>query len=277
MVQIQEEDDTDHHEASTSNHHTTTTSPPSPPPQLRRQSSHSTTSSISSDHTFHAFSPPLSPLPLPLPSPSSAPQAHLPIVSAARLIRDHPEAVTKTEPHPPTGFASVEPAATKPRRSRVGPGVKSVRILDLFLRFLEFGACLVSFAVMASDKRRGWAFDSYDRYIEFRYSMTVNVISFAYSGLQGFDLLLQLSMGKDLGRSQLRYCFDFAMDQILAYLLLSSASSAFTRVDDWISNWGNDKFPAMASASVGVSVVAFAAFALSSLISGYTLSTHRHS
>ncbi|KAL2943137.1 CASP-like protein 4A3 [Bienertia sinuspersici] len=117
-----------------------------------------------------------------------------------------------------------------------------------------------------------------------RYSMSVNIIGFAYSGLQGLDLLHQLTTKKEYG-SEVRYSLDFAIDQIeaelrigkaiLAYLLLSASSSAFTRVDDWISNWGNDKFPAMASASVGVSFLAFIAFAMSSLISGYLLCTHR--
>jgi hypothetical protein len=58
---------------------------------------------------------------------------------------------------------------------------------------------------------------------------------------------------------------------MLAYLLLSASSSAATRVYDWKSNWGEDKFPEMASASVGFSFVAFLAFASSSLISGYTI------
>ncbi|KAI3688587.1 hypothetical protein L2E82_46260 [Cichorium intybus] len=56
--------------------------------------------------------------------------------------------------------------------------------------------------------------------------------------------------------------------QILTYLLISSGSSAATRVDDWKSNWGADKFPQLATTSVGLGFVAFVAFAFSSLISG---------
>lgn len=59
--------------------------------------------------------------------------------------------------------------------------------------------------------------------------------------------------------------------QILAYLLISAASSAATRVDDWQSNWGKDEFTKMASASVAMAFLAFIAFAVSSLISGYNL------
>ncbi|KAF5946445.1 hypothetical protein HYC85_016673 [Camellia sinensis] len=58
---------------------------------------------------------------------------------------------------------------------------------------------------------------------------------------------------------------------ILAYLLISASSSAATRVDDWVSNWGKDEFTQMASGSIAMSFLAFAAFSLSSLISGYNL------
>ena len=59
-------------------------------------------------------------------------------------------------------------------------------------------------------------------------------------------------------------------NQVLAYLLMS-ASTAVTRVDDWVSNWGKDEFTEMASASIAMSFLAFLAFAFSSLISGYNL------
>lgn len=61
--------------------------------------------------------------------------------------------------------------------------------------------------------------------------------------------------------------------QILSYLLISASSSAATRVDDWQSNWGKDKFPDMACASVGFSFAAFVALACSSIISGYIVFT----
>lgn len=59
--------------------------------------------------------------------------------------------------------------------------------------------------------------------------------------------------------------------QILAYLLMSASSSSATRVDDWVSNWGSDEFTEMATASIAMSFLAFLAFALSSLVSGYNL------
>uniref|UniRef100_A0A803MUJ2 CASP-like protein n=2 Tax=Chenopodium quinoa TaxID=63459 RepID=A0A803MUJ2_CHEQI len=239
---------------------------------------HSPTSSISSidsDHTCHALSPTKETFTSPSPSLNPIPvQSLVPVQGTSRLTRDPPERITKTEPEDGTGLASEKISTANrqqlPALKRAKNG-KMVKRAGLVLRLIEFVLCLISFSVMAADKNRGWALDSFDRYIEFRYAMSVNVIGFAYSGLQGLDLLLQLTTRKD-SRSQVRYAFDFASDQVLAYLLLSASSSAFTRVDDWISNWGNDNFPAMATASIGVS---FVAFAFTSIISGYLLCTQK--
>lgn len=141
----------------------------------------------------------------------------------------------------------------------------------LGFRVCEFVLCLVSFSVMAADKTEGWSGDSFDRYKEYRYCVAVNAIGFAYSGFQAFDLIYNLASRKHFLSRYTRYHFAFSMDQILAYLIMSASSSAATRVYDWISNWGKDEFTEMASASIGVSFLAFIAFAFSSLISGYNL------
>ncbi|XP_008458753.2 CASP-like protein 4A1 [Cucumis melo] len=141
----------------------------------------------------------------------------------------------------------------------------------LGFRICGFAFCLVSVSVMASDKDQGWALDSFYRYKEFRYCMAVNVIGFVYSALQSYDLVYFLSTGKHMMRNHFKQYFDFFIDQIIAYLLLSASSSAATRIDDWQSNWGRDKFPDMATGSLALSIVAFVAFALSCIISGYTL------
>ncbi|KAK9925284.1 hypothetical protein M0R45_033612 [Rubus argutus] len=141
----------------------------------------------------------------------------------------------------------------------------------LGLRISGFLFCLISFSVMAADKKQGWASDSFSNYKEFRYCLAVNVLGFVYSGLQTLDLVNYFTTGKYVVQHHLRHHFDFLMDQILTYLVISASSSAATRVEDWESNWGKDKFPDMARASVALSFLAFFAFASSSLISGYTL------
>lgn len=145
-----------------------------------------------------------------------------------------------------------------------------VKRAALGLRVCGFAFCLVSFSVMAADRYRGWGLDSFDRYKEFRYCLAVTVIGAGYSCLQVFNILMDSN--KVLPHN-LQYYFNFLMDQILTYLLISASSSAAIRIDDWKSNWGADKFPEMAGAAVAMSFMAFVAFALSSLISGYTLST----
>lgn len=52
---------------------------------------------------------------------------------------------------------------------------------------------------------------------------------------------------------------------------MSSSSSAATQTDNWVSNWGEDEFTKMVTASVGMAFLAFIAFAFSALISGYNL------
>ncbi|KAL6281137.1 hypothetical protein ACE6H2_018018 [Prunus campanulata] len=137
--------------------------------------------------------------------------------------------------------------STRPKRGDM------VKTAALGFRVSEVVLCLISFSVMAADKTQGWSGDSFDRYKEYRYCLAVNVIAFVYAAFQAYNLSYHL---------------------VLAYLLISASSSAATRVDDWQSNWGKDEFTEMATASVSMAFLAFVAFALSSLISGYNLCTH---
>ncbi|KZV34736.1 hypothetical protein F511_00638 [Dorcoceras hygrometricum] len=146
-----------------------------------------------------------------------------------------------------------------------------VRKAALVIRIFEVVACVISFSIMAADRTQGWSGDSFDRYKEYRYCLAVNVVGFVYSGFQASNLAYHLGTGKDVIAHHLRHHFDFSMDQILAYFLMSASSSAATRVDDWITNWGSDKFTMMASASIAMSFLAFLAFSVSSLVSGYSL------
>ncbi|CAA0828509.1 CASP-like protein 4A3 [Striga hermonthica] len=164
---------------------------------------------------------------------------------------------------------------------RGGKREKMVKKTALGFRIFGFLFCLVSFSVMAADRNQGWALDSFDRYREFRYCMSVNVIGFVYSAAQAFDISYNLGTGKYVLHHQqpLRFYFDFGADQarcyisIIAYLLISASSSAAIRVEDWQFNWGKDKFPDLATASISVSFLAFVALAINSLISGYALCT----
>ncbi|CAA7060878.1 unnamed protein product [Microthlaspi erraticum] len=146
-----------------------------------------------------------------------------------------------------------------------------VKFSALGFRLSEVVLALISFSVMAADKTKGWSGDSFDRYKEYRFCLSVNVVAFVYSAFQACDLAFHLVKEKHLISHHLRPLFEFIMDQVLAYLLISASTAAVTRVDDWVSNWGKDEFTEMASASIAMSFLAFLAFACSSLISGYNL------
>lgn len=98
--------------------------------------------------------------------------------------------VTKTEPEPETGYAGEGgdtavgsgggtgdgggDSGRRERRRKTGVVARArreklmVKRVGLGLRVWEFVICLVSFSVMAADKNRGWALDSFDHYTEFR-------------------------------------------------------------------------------------------------------------
>lgn len=203
-----------------------------------------------------------------------------------RNIREQPPPVWRVDPVV-NGNIREEPPA--PRRVDQGGGGRRVRqplsilravkrktaVKRAALGFRICGVvfCLISLSVMAADQNSGWALDSFYRYNEFRYCISVNVVGFLYSLAQTCNLAFTICTGKYVLRHQYRFHFNFTMDQILTYLLMSASSSAATRVNDWESNWGKDKFPRMASVSVGLSFMSFIALAASTLISGYALCT----
>lgn len=135
------------------------------------------------------------------------------------------------------------------------------------VRVLAAALCMISFSVMAADKNKGWTLDSFDRYAEYRYCLSVNVIGFVYAGVQ--------AASETFKRRKNGFYVDFAIDQVLTYLLISSSSSASSRTNYWVTNWGNDPFPKMITASVVTSFLAFIAFAFSSLVSAYRLFSSR--
>ncbi|KAE9449139.1 hypothetical protein C3L33_18959, partial [Rhododendron williamsianum] len=274
-----------------------------------------------------------------------------------RFARGETEAVRKVDPGSADGGgrrvyggAAVEGGGGGGRRPRAGTSSlrrgmreETVRKVGLGLRVCGLFFCLVSLAVMASDKKKGGL-----------YCLSVNAIGFVYSFAQASFLAYHLATREYVFRHPLRYYFDFGMDQaisglydslvttilrfgstgmvgprtlgdddgyslvqplyllvcemwgpmvvgsvlplgfpygsacmtenqglcclkwqILTYFLMSASSSAATRVENWLSNWGQDKFPEMATVSVALSYLAFLAFASNSLMSGYALCAFR--
>ncbi|CAL5186202.1 unnamed protein product [Lathyrus oleraceus] len=162
----------------------------------------------------------------------------------------------------------------------------------LGLRIVAFVFCLVAFSILGANEQRvlvneeitNWfssgfsvktpyEFHWYD-YDEFRYSFSVNVIGFVYSGLQICYLVRYLVTKKHAMNPKLQSYFNLVIDQALAYILMSASSSAATGACLLRSYWiehGAHKFIEMANASVAISFFAFVAFALASLVSGFIL------
>ncbi|KAI4374574.1 hypothetical protein MLD38_012555 [Melastoma candidum] len=172
-----------------------------------------------------------------------------------------------TKPDPPSADGLEEAAF---RRSHAKD---RLRVASYGFRVSQAVLSLVSLSVMASDRTRGWSGDSFYRYREYRFCLSVNAIGLLFSGFQLYDVGYHVISGKHVIPGRLRSLFEFFMDQVMAYLLMSASSAAATRVDDWVLNWGKDQFTKMASTSIGAAFVAFLSFALSSLISGYNLCT----
>ncbi|KAJ4829079.1 hypothetical protein Tsubulata_030978, partial [Turnera subulata] len=234
--------------------------PPLPTPHADHPNSNSKAIVLAADKSTQ-YSPLPSPLP-PLPRRESNAKEeaaaaataanHQPAPALHRAVREQvaPPAVRKVGPE---GGRS----GTVLRRSR---NEDVTTISELGFRISGVVLCLISFSVMAADKTQGWSGDSFDRYKEYRYCLCVNVIGFVYSVFQVYDVSYYIATTKHVMRHHLRRHFNFFMDQasilylkplvsgwsaevvifeywVLAYLLMSAASSAATRVDDWQSNW----------------------------------------
>ncbi|KAE9590425.1 hypothetical protein Lal_00028079 [Lupinus albus] len=149
-----------------------------------------------------------------------------------------------------------------------------VNMVLLGLRVTAFVLCIISFAVLAADKEGVQVIQQYslpDSFKEFKYSLSVNAIGFVYSGLQICALIKYFITKKHTLNPLLRGYNNFAMDQIVTYLLMSASSSTATLACNWESIWGEHKLAVMANASVAFSYIAFVAFALTSLLSGYII------
>ncbi|KAK3161479.1 hypothetical protein QOZ80_1BG0077630 [Eleusine coracana subsp. coracana] len=144
-----------------------------------------------------------------------------------------------------------------------------LRRAELGFRVSAAVLCLISLSVMAADTTPGWSGDSFRRYNEYRYVLAVSVMAFTYSAFQLVAEVHYLVTRRRIIRAPFRSYFNLAMDQILAYLLLSASSAALSRNDVWISRFGGDQFTKLVNASASMAFLAFIALGLSSVLSSY--------
>lgn len=162
----------------------------------------------------------------------------------------------------------------------VGAGVSNIvsrwRRED-FLKKISMGSrglglifSVLAFIIMASNEHGDWK--NFDRYEEYRYVLAIAILSTLYTGLQTMRHVHELSSGKEiLFPPQNVAMLDFVGDQLIAYLLLSAASSAVPLTNRMREN--NDNiFTDSSTSAISMEFLAFFSLAISSVLSGYKLS-----
>ncbi|XP_027349342.1 CASP-like protein 4B1 [Abrus precatorius] len=141
---------------------------------------------------------------------------------------------------------------------------------SLGLRGIALLFSLISFIVTASNKHGDWR--EFDKYEEYRYLLAIAILSSLYTGAQAFRQLQEFSTGKQLLQPRMAAMIDFFGDQIIAYLLISSASAAIPMTNR-MREGADNIFTDSSAAAISMSIFAFFCLAVSALISGYKLST----
>ncbi|KAI3677691.1 hypothetical protein L6452_36957 [Arctium lappa] len=129
---------------------------------------------------------------------------------------------------------------------------------------------LLAFIIMASNKHGDWR--NYDKYEEFRYELAIAILSSIYTGFQVWRQYRLISTGKELlsFSDQNLALIDFVGDQIMAYLLISAASSAVPMTNR-MREGADNAFTDSLAASISMEFFAFFILGLSAILSGYKL------
>ncbi|KAH0469324.1 hypothetical protein IEQ34_002556 [Dendrobium chrysotoxum] len=173
------------------------------------------------------------------------------------------------QPPPPTADGDAAIASVVQRWKREDFQEKA----GLLLRALQFLFSLLSFVLMASNKHGDWM--NFDRYEEYRYLVAISILVFLYSSVQLVRQVRRFSTGRDIMPARAGTIFDFAGDQVAAYLMIS-ASSAAIPMTNRMREGADNLFTDASSASISMAFFAFLSFALSALASGYKLSKHSY-
>ncbi|PIN19693.1 hypothetical protein CDL12_07621 [Handroanthus impetiginosus] len=186
---------------------------------------------------------------------------------------------TTQSPPPP-----LPPAASDLERgTAAGGGVSNIfrrwKREDLLKRCLlasrltGFVFSLLAFVIMASNRHGDWK--EFEKYEEYRYVLAIAILSTLYTGLQAWRQIHELYTGREMFSRQNLAMVDFFGDQIVAYLLISAASSAVPLTNRMREGADNIFTDASASA-ISMEFLAFFSLALSALISGYKLSNQSY-
>ncbi|KAI4367909.1 hypothetical protein MLD38_016535 [Melastoma candidum] len=140
---------------------------------------------------------------------------------------------------------------------------------SLLLRFSALVLCFVSAVTLTtrSGKRAG-SLSSFTGSPELVYCLIASIVTFVYSVLQLFKGVCDISYGAVLIPDRISDYLSFVLDQMLAYLLISSSSLGVQAIQQ------TDNTPSLRRAaivSVTMSFTAFLVMAACTLLSGYKL------
>ncbi|KAK2378792.1 CASP protein 4B1 [Trifolium repens] len=147
----------------------------------------------------------------------------------------------------------------------------SLKRFSLGLRGVALFFSLISFLLMASNNHGDW--QNFDNYQEYRYLIAVSIFTSLYTGGQVYRQIHELSTGNDVFRPTMAAVIDFLGDQVMAYLLISSASTSIP-LTDRMREHGDTVFTDSTSATITMAFFSFTFLALSAIISGYKLSSY---
>ncbi|KAL3622733.1 hypothetical protein CASFOL_033341 [Castilleja foliolosa] len=189
-----------------------------------------------------------------------------------------PENVTQPPSAPPPATGDLENQTTE---TAVGGGGGVANIVrrwkredllkrsSMALRCVALIFSLLAFIIMATNKHGDWR--EFDHYEEYRYVLAIAILSTLYTGFQVFRQFHELSTGREIIPRQYVGRIDFFGDQIVAYLLISAASSAVP-LTNRMREGSDNIFTDSSASAISMAFFAFLALALSSIISGYKLS-----
>lgn len=188
---------------------------------------------------------------------------------------------TPTAPPVTRDTESQTPATENTARQTPAPGTGVGNIINrwkredllnkgsLGLRCIALLFSLLAFIIMASNKHGDWR--DFDRYEEYRYVLAIAILSTLYAGLLVLRQVYELSTNKEIFLRKNLALLEFFGDQLMAYLLLSAASSAVP-LTNRMRESNDNIFTDSSASAIGMEFVAFLALAVLAIISGYKLS-----
>ncbi|XP_056174262.1 CASP-like protein 4A4 [Syzygium oleosum] len=142
----------------------------------------------------------------------------------------------------------------------------SIQLSSLFLRFMALILSFISaLALTTPPKKRGQSASSFSQHPELMYCFIVTVVAFVYSAFQLFKGVCDISYRGILISDRFSDYLSFILDQLVAYLLISSSSVGIQAIQQ-----PKRATPLWTPSVISISM-SFAVFLVCALLSGYKL------